>query len=149
MAREREEAIRRESEDDEAPARGECALRKWVPCRRTIEELSGAQGVPPEGTERSGSLPGRGKDSCDPLKGPLVPRDNLTAMTRRYRCATCGNLTRFTVTTTVTSRAFHHFTVGGDLTVEDSEVLDERVDEVTCRWCGNGAAVEELRETGV
>jgi len=31
--------------------------------------------------------------------------------------------------------------VGGELTVEDVEVLEETVDEVTCRWCGNGNAV--------
>ncbi len=60
---------------------------------------------------------------------------------RRYRCAACGNLTRFTVTTLRRTIAFHHFTVGGDLTIEDEEVLDERVEDVTCRWCGNGAAV--------
>ena len=41
-------------------------------------------------------------------------------------------------------RAFHHYTVGGDLTVEDAETLDERVDEVSCRWCGSGGAVEVL-----
>ncbi len=62
----------------------------------------------------------------------------------RYRCTACGNLTRFTVTTTRRTTAFHHFTVGGELSVEDEEVVDERVEEVTCRWCGNGSAVVEL-----
>jgi hypothetical protein len=62
----------------------------------------------------------------------------------RYRCSACGNLTRFTVTTARRTSAFHHFTVGGELTVEDEEVLEERVESVTCRWCGNGAAVVEL-----
>lgn len=62
----------------------------------------------------------------------------------RYRCTACGNLTRFTVTTTRRTTAFHHFTVGGELNVEDEEVVDERVEEVTCRWCGNGSAVVEL-----
>ena len=70
-------------------------------------------------------------------------------LSRRYRCSACGNLTRFTVVSTTRSRAFHHFSVGGDLTVEDREVLDETVEEVSCRWCGNGNAVEaiELIET--
>jgi hypothetical protein len=68
---------------------------------------------------------------------------------RRYRCAACGNLTRFDVTTTRRTRAFHHFTVGGELTVEDEQVLSEVVEEVTCRWCGSGRAVEELRESEV
>lgn len=65
-------------------------------------------------------------------------------MTTRYRCAGCGNLTRFDVTTTRRTRAFHHYTVGGDLTVEDEEVLDESVEEVVCRWCGSGRSVEVL-----
>lgn len=63
---------------------------------------------------------------------------------RRYRCASCGNVTRFTVTTTSRTRAFHHFTIGGDLTVEDNEVLEERIESVICRWCGTGTGVVEL-----
>jgi hypothetical protein len=62
----------------------------------------------------------------------------------RYRCAACGNLTRFNVVVTRRTSAFHHFSVGGDLTVEEEEVLDETVEEVTCRWCGNGNGVEVL-----
>jgi hypothetical protein len=60
----------------------------------------------------------------------------------RYRCTACGNVTRFDVTVTRRTRAFHHFTVGGDLTVEDEQVLSEEVEEVSCRWCGSGSAVE-------
>ena len=63
---------------------------------------------------------------------------------RRYRCTACGNLTRFTVTAVRRTRAFHHFTLGGDLTVEDEEVLDDTVEDVTCRWCGSSTAVETL-----
>ena len=63
---------------------------------------------------------------------------------RRYRCNACGNLTRFDVTLTRRSRRFHHYTVGGELTVENEEVLSEVVEDVACRWCGNGRAVEEL-----
>lgn len=68
---------------------------------------------------------------------------------RRYRCAACGNLTRFDVITTRRTRAFHHYTVGGELTVEDEQVLAETVEEVSCRWCGSGRAVEELAESEV
>jgi DNA-directed RNA polymerase subunit RPC12/RpoP len=67
----------------------------------------------------------------------------------RYRCSACGNLTRFDVTVTRRTRAFHHFTVGGELRVEDEQMLLEEVDEVSCRWCGHGRAVEEMRETEV
>jgi hypothetical protein len=62
----------------------------------------------------------------------------------RYRCTGCGNVTRFDVTTTRRTRGFHHYTVGGDLTVEDEEVLSEVVDSVVCRWCGPGPAVEAV-----
>lgn len=64
----------------------------------------------------------------------------------RYRCNACGNLTRFDVTATRTVRAFHHYSVGGDLTVEDAEVLAERIDEVLCHWCNSGTSVEELAD---
>ncbi|HEX2193188.1 MAG TPA: hypothetical protein VHH09_08340 [Acidimicrobiales bacterium] len=64
----------------------------------------------------------------------------------RYRCAACGNLTRFDVTTTRRTRAFHHFSLGGELTVEEEEVLAEAVEEVTCRWCGSGNAIEVVAD---
>lgn len=64
----------------------------------------------------------------------------------RYRCGACGNLTRFDVTTTRRTRAFHHYSVGGDLDVEDLEVLAEVVEAVECRWCGSGANVVVLSE---
>ena len=68
----------------------------------------------------------------------------MLGVTRRYRCTSCGNLTRFDVVTTSTTRAFHHYTVGGELEIEDREVLAESVDEVSCRWCGTSRDVVEL-----
>jgi hypothetical protein len=65
----------------------------------------------------------------------------------RYRCTACGNLTRFDITMTRQTRAFHHYTVGGDLTVEDEEILSEVVEDASCRWCGSSRAVEEVRES--
>ena len=62
----------------------------------------------------------------------------------RYRCAGCGNLTRFDVTIFRRTRAFHHYDLGGDLSVEDEEVLMEQVEEVACRWCASGGAIEVL-----
>ena len=59
----------------------------------------------------------------------------------RYRCTSCGNLTRFDVTTTRRTRAFHHYSVGGELTVEDVQVLSEDVEDVECRWCGPAGTV--------
>jgi hypothetical protein len=67
----------------------------------------------------------------------------------RYRCTACGNITRFDVTTSRRSRQFHHYTVGGALTVEEDEMLSEVVEAVSCRWCGNGSSVEEMAEDAV
>lgn len=64
--------------------------------------------------------------------------------TVRYRCNACGNLTRFDVTATRTVRAFHHYSVGGALTVEESEVLAETIEDVVCHWCNSGTGVEQL-----
>ncbi len=66
-------------------------------------------------------------------------------MTTRYRCTACGNLTRFDVTATRRTRAFWHYTVGGDRSVEEEEVLDSIVEAVVCRWCSaSGPAIEEI-----
>jgi hypothetical protein len=63
----------------------------------------------------------------------------------RYRCSACGNLTRFDVVATRRTREYHHFSVGGELNVEDGELLEERVEQVTCRWCNaSGAAIETV-----
>jgi len=64
----------------------------------------------------------------------------------RFRCNACGNLTRFDVTVARRTSAFWHYTVGGELSVEDEQVLAEDVESVSCRWCGNGASVEALPE---
>ena len=59
----------------------------------------------------------------------------------RYRCTSCGNLTRFDVTETQTTQSFHHYTVGGELNVEESTVLANEISDVRCRWCGAGLGV--------
>ena len=64
-------------------------------------------------------------------------------MSSRYRCTACGNLTRFDVVSTRRTRAFHHYTVGGELEVEHEDVLEETIERVTCRWCGTADTVVE------
>jgi len=64
----------------------------------------------------------------------------------RYRCDGCGNLTRFDVTTSRTTKAFHHYTVGGELEVEEEEVISRHIDAVACRWCGHGRSVVEIAD---
>jgi len=63
---------------------------------------------------------------------------------RRYRCDDCGNVTRFDVTVRRRTRSFHHYTLGGELTVEETEVLEEEVEAISCRWCASGRAVVSL-----
>lgn len=62
----------------------------------------------------------------------------------RYRCSACGNLTRFDVTLRRRTRAFHHYSLGGELVIEHEDVLAEEVEDVACRWCGTGRGVEQL-----
>jgi hypothetical protein len=64
-------------------------------------------------------------------------------VSQRYRCTACGNVTRFDVTVTRRTRAFHHFSIGGELAVEEEEVLGETVESVACRWCGAAGDVIE------
>ena len=81
-------------------------------------------------------------DSANPT-GTLAPV-SPDARPIRYRCTACGNLTRFDVTVTRRERAFHHYSIGGDLKVEERETLAEHVEEVSCRWCGHGRAVAPI-----
>jgi hypothetical protein len=66
--------------------------------------------------------------------------------TTRYRCRACGNVTRFDVVATRRTRAFHHYTIGGDLEIEEEEVLDQRIEQVTCRWCSVSGDKIEVSE---
>jgi hypothetical protein len=71
--------------------------------------------------------------------------DRRVTASTRYRCNACGNLTRFDVVASRRTREFHHYSIGGELTIEEEEVLEERVDRVTCRWCNaSGDAIELL-----
>ena len=86
------------------------------------------------------------RKDASPVAGKRCDRLGPAVAPARYRCAACGNRTRFDVTSSRRTRAFHHYSLGGDLTVEEEEVLTETVEEVSCRWCGSGSAVEQLAE---
>lgn len=60
----------------------------------------------------------------------------------RWRCAGCGNLTRFDVVRTRQTAEFWHLDLAGEGTVEETELQHERIDEVRCRWCGRSDAIE-------
>jgi hypothetical protein len=66
----------------------------------------------------------------------------------RFRCGACGNLTRFDVVETRRIRAYYHFTIAGDLSVEEEEVLSAERERVTCRWCGASDRIEEVPVEG-
>jgi hypothetical protein len=63
-------------------------------------------------------------------------------MTTTYRCRHCGNKTRFDVYDVVRRRRFEHATLGGDIEVEEEQVLDRTVERVVCRWCERDDGVE-------
>jgi hypothetical protein len=50
------------------------------------------------------------------------------------------------VVSTRRTKAFHHYTLGGELTVEEETVLAESVEEVSCRWCGSGGSVKPVAD---
>ena len=83
-----------------------------------------------------------------PRRGPkrATPADTILRVgDARYRCGSCGNLTRFDVLSARRTRAFHHYSIGGELTIEEEDVLEERIEQVTCRWCGaSGDAIERV-----
>ncbi|CAA9405245.1 hypothetical protein [uncultured Nocardioides sp.] len=62
--------------------------------------------------------------------------------TQRWRCAGCGNLTRFDVSTSRRTTEFWHFDLAGDHVVEEQQVEQERLESVTCRWCGRSDAIQ-------
>lgn len=62
--------------------------------------------------------------------------------TNRWRCGGCGNLTRFDVSRTRRTNEYWHFDLAGEPVVEDTEVVAETVESVSCRWCGRDDAIE-------
>ncbi|HVA60012.1 MAG TPA: hypothetical protein VNG13_05680 [Mycobacteriales bacterium] len=60
----------------------------------------------------------------------------------RWRCTLCGNLTRFDVTRTTRTRQYVHVELSGQPTVEEEQVLADRVEHVRCRWCNAEDVVE-------
>ena len=67
----------------------------------------------------------------------------------RWRCAHCGNLTRFDVVRTTRSEEFVHVDLAGNAVVDSRRVVSESADRVTCRWCGAVDAVERVPRPGV
>ena len=66
----------------------------------------------------------------------------------RWRCVSCGNLTRFDVTRTTRVLEYVHLDLAGVATVEESEVLAEHLERVRCRWCDAVDRVELVPRPG-
>jgi RNase P subunit RPR2 len=79
------------------------------------------------------------------LRGMAVPAPTDTT---RWRCAQCGNLTRFDVVRRSRVREFMHVDLAGAAAVEERTVLDDTVEHVTCRWCGATDRVELVEKPG-
>jgi hypothetical protein len=62
--------------------------------------------------------------------------------TNRWRCGGCGNLTRFDVTRSRKTEEYWHFDLSGEPVIESTDLKDENVESVTCRWCGRADAIE-------
>ena len=60
----------------------------------------------------------------------------------RWRCGHCGNLTRFDVVRRTHAREFWHVDLSGAPAIEETEVLEDIVEEVRCRWCSSADAIE-------
>ena len=59
------------------------------------------------------------------------------------RCRHCGNRTRFDVVELLRRRRFHHYDLGGALTVESEDIVDLTVERITCRWCDRSDGIEQ------
>ena len=71
-----------------------------------------------------------------------MARSSAPGPRERWRCAACGNLTRFDVTRRVRTKDYVHVDLSGEPVVEQRELLGEVVEQVSCRWCQAVDAVE-------
>jgi hypothetical protein len=67
---------------------------------------------------------------------------------QRWRCGGCGNLTRFDVARSRRTTEFWHVDLAGERAIEDTQLRDEVIESVTCRWCGRADAIELVDRAG-
>lgn len=61
---------------------------------------------------------------------------------QRFRCAACGNLTRFDIETVERVRRYWHADLSGEGTAEESHQIAVELVSVTCRWCASSEAIQ-------
>lgn len=66
----------------------------------------------------------------------------------RWRCALCGNLTRFDVTRSTRAVEYVHLDLAGESAVEERDVISESIESVRCRWCNAVDQVELVDRPG-
>ena len=66
----------------------------------------------------------------------------------RWRCALCGNLTRFDVTRSTRAVEYVHLDLAGEAAIEERDVISESVESVRCRWCNAVDQVELVDRPG-
>jgi hypothetical protein len=42
------------------------------------------------------------------------------------------------------THAFYHFSLGGELSIEEEESLEEEIERIACRWCGSADQIETI-----
>ena len=97
-----------------------------------------------EAAKRSGLMWVRAHGSPEPARpdyAAAVPIPLPDAQTR-WRCTSCGNLTRFDVRRATRAREFVHVDLAGVQSVQERELLDDVAEHVTCRWCNNIDSIE-------
>lgn len=67
---------------------------------------------------------------------------------KRFRCAACGNLTRFDLEVVEHSRRFWHAALSGEGEVEEEQLLNREIKSITCRWCGTSEGIEVVDAPG-
>jgi hypothetical protein len=66
----------------------------------------------------------------------------------RWRCGSCGNLTRFDVVRALRTREFWHLDLSGAASVEESQPLRDDLVSVSCRWCGRDDSIKIVPRPG-
>jgi hypothetical protein len=61
---------------------------------------------------------------------------------QRLRCGHCGNLTRFDVLRTTRQREYWHASMAGEVSIDETEVLSDTVEQISCRWCSATDRIE-------
>src|SRR5689334_8018991 len=108
-------------------------MATWMPATVARPTSRGRDALRPGEAARRRTKPytprrGRGPEGLPLLESAWATMEESMAV--RYRCGACGNLTRFDVVTTRRTSAFHHYSVGGDLTVEDEQLFEGTVERV-------------------